>query len=328
MELSRKLNQEEDYFRDSIFGLNHSLTYNESLFMEDSQNFMFPTISPNHANLDQEAKETINNEYKENQVDQEILNFSQLDQKLRMKNEPIKQNSTCLFLESINKDLKNAQEQNDKPQKVLSEIDSDPSTEYLPHERQRRKLKKRRDVIFKSILRECRRFFLAQISNMPGFVIFKNERNGAYLYKSMKKFNQAILKRVGTFEDSFYLAALLYPQDLKKNFEEFVKESKCEDHELTKSSGRDTILKSIIDRIHNTLYKYSIDRLNFFTSKPSIAFLFCYYYAHGAGSSKDDPKLSKEYEQIRQKCMDTLNKKASLHILIVHSINIVTFKID
>mmetsp|Transcript_28439 Transcript_28439/g.25173 ORF Transcript_28439/g.25173 Transcript_28439/m.25173 type:complete len:120 (+) Transcript_28439:1040-1399(+) len=119
----------------------------------------------------------------------------------------------------------------------------------------------------------------------------------------MKKFNQEGLKKEGSFEENFYLACLLYPQDLTKNLDSFLSEKKF-------SNMKDSKLEysNIVNKIHNTLYKYSYDKLTFFTSKPEIAFLFCYYYEKGAGSDKESSKFAEEFEIIRQKCMSSLNK--------------------
>lgn len=119
----------------------------------------------------------------------------------------------------------------------------------------------------------------------------------------MKKFNQEGLKREGTFYQNFYLAALLYPQDLKRNMANFLEEHHWDDME-------EAIRKhlAIVDKIHDTLYKYSYDKLAFFTSRKEVAFLFCYYYEKGAGSDKEKEKFKQEFELIRQKCMDSLNQ--------------------
>ena len=123
------------------------------------------------------------------------------------------------------------------------------------------------------------------------------------MYTCMKRYNQLGLSKQGTFEENFYLACLVYPQDLTRNIDSFLQEKGVENQEST----RKYYIKCA-QQIHDTLYKYSHDKLDFFASKPELAFLFCYYYERGAGADKEDPKFVEEYEFIRHKCMETLNR--------------------
>mmetsp|Transcript_23788 Transcript_23788/g.26412 ORF Transcript_23788/g.26412 Transcript_23788/m.26412 type:complete len:110 (-) Transcript_23788:104-433(-) len=109
----------------------------------------------------------------------------------------------------------------------------------------------------------------------------------------MEKFNKDYLNLSGTYEENFYLACLLYPQDLNRNMDLFLK--------FKKDKNMKNAWKEIATQIHDTLYKYSHDKLDYFVSKKEIAFLFCYFYEKGAGIDKDDPKFSEEFEFIRGK---------------------------
>jgi hypothetical protein len=120
----------------------------------------------------------------------------------------------------------------------------------------------------------------------------------------MKRFNIEVLGKQGTFDENFYLACLLYPQDLSRNIDAFVKENETHNFKLTLKE-----YKSIAQRIHDTLYKYSQDKLEFFVSRTELSFLFCYFYENGAGAEKEDPKYAEEFEFIRNKCMDMLNRR-------------------
>lgn len=121
----------------------------------------------------------------------------------------------------------------------------------------------------------------------------------------MNRFNTEYLKLNGSFNENFYLACLLYPQDLIRNLDSFLKKKEGSYSEADKK-----VYKNIAQKIHDTLYKYSHDKLDFFVAKPQLAFLFCYFYEKGAGAEKEDPKYSEEYEFIRNKCMDSLNRES------------------
>jgi hypothetical protein len=164
------------------------------------------------------------------------------------------------------------------------------------------KRRKRRDVIIKKILRNCRRFFQNLVSEHTEFTSTKKLRQNDNFYVSMEKFNIEVLLKQGTFDENFYLACLLYPQDLSKNIDSFISKLCPTDSDDAKSRYR-----AIIHQIHETLYKYTHDRLNFFLSKPEIASLYCYFYTEGAGEDKNDSKFSKEFEFIYAKCCETLD---------------------
>jgi len=179
--------------------------------------------------------------------------------------------------------------------------DSEMKSEYTPCS-SGKKRKRRRDVIFKTILRECRRFFQIQLSNLTGFITSKKPRNDNYMYSCMQRFNIEALGKQGTFEENFYLACLLYPQDLIRNIDNFI-DKKVSNNE----SARDRYVE-IAQRIHDTLYRYSHEKLDFFVSRLELSFLFCYFYEKGVTVEREDPKYSEEYEFIRFKCMDSLNR--------------------
>jgi hypothetical protein len=116
----------------------------------------------------------------------------------------------------------------------------------------------------------------------------------------MEKFNTQFLDKQGTFEENFYLSCLLYPQDLARNVDIFIAKKEIP----TKENHR--FYKDIVGKIHNTLYKYSHDKLDYFVSIPEISTLFIYFYNNGAESIKSDPKLVEELEFIKQKCESQL----------------------
>lgn len=158
-----------------------------------------------------------------------------------------------------------------------------------------KKKRRRRDVVFKKILRECRRFFQSHLNELTGFVASKKTRSDDHFYTCMEKFNQEFLDLEGTFEHNFYLACLLYPQDLSRNVNIFI----AKREEPSKENQK--YYKSIVARIHDTLYKYSHEKLDYFVSIPELSFLFMYFYENGAASIRADPKLMEECEYIKSK---------------------------
>lgn len=172
-----------------------------------------------------------------------------------------------------------------------------------------KKKRRRRDVVFKRILRECRRFFQTHLSELTGFVASKKPRTDDHFYQCMEKFNIEYLDLAGTFEQNFYLACLLYPQDLARNINIFI----AKKEEPTKESQK--FYKSIVAKIHDTLYKYSHEKLEYFVSIEELSNLFMYFYEHGAGQIRADPKLIEECEHIKSKCEEARTQPAESPML-------------
>lgn len=142
-----------------------------------------------------------------------------------------------------------------------------------------KKKKCRHDVVYKTILRECRRFYQTKVNELTGFVTSKKIRTDDSMYNKIEHFNQEFLRLNGTFEENFYLAALLYPQDLIRNIGIFLNKSseKLNGSNSATNNADSSLAKKytkIVNRIHDTLYKYSHDKLDYFVSIPQLSFLF------------------------------------------------------
>ena len=132
-----------------------------------------------------------------------------------------------------------------------------------------KKKKIRHDVIYKTILRECRRFYQEKLNHITGFITSKKVRKDDHMYKCFEKFNQSYLNLDGTFEENFYLAALVYPQDLIRNANMFLERRS----DKTSDASKKKYVASV-NRIHDTLYKYSHEKLDYFSSIPELSLLF------------------------------------------------------
>jgi hypothetical protein len=133
----------------------------------------------------------------------------------------------------------------------------------------KKKKKIRHDVIYKTILRECRRFYQEKLNHATGFITSKKVRKDEGMYASFETFNKQFLSLNGNFEENFYLAALVYPQDLNRNITMFLDKKYENVTEAIKKK-----YTTSVNRIHDTLYKYSHDKLDFFASIPQLSFLF------------------------------------------------------
>lgn len=99
----------------------------------------------------------------------------------------------------------------------------------------------------------------------------------------MERFNIEYLGNDGSFNKNFYLAWLLYPQDLARNVDLFIEQNEI----VTKESHKR--YKDIVTKIHETLYKYSHEKLDYFVAIPEISDLFMHFYEHGAFENTINP---------------------------------------
>jgi hypothetical protein len=107
----------------------------------------------------------------------------------------------------VAEELKEEEEEVLKPLKKSETTTKKPTKKgRKPVKGKRKKRKRRRDVIFKTILRECRRYFQIQLTDLTGFISSKKPRTDEYMYKCMEKFNKQTLGMTGTFEENFYLS--------------------------------------------------------------------------------------------------------------------------
>ena len=94
----------------------------------------------------------------------------------------VKENSICKLLEQIKEEANIGKSTHYISENEASkEIQKYPS-EYVPYSTANPKLKRRRDVIFKAILRECRRFLQIKVKILTGFTTSKRERTDNHLY--------------------------------------------------------------------------------------------------------------------------------------------------
>ena len=134
--------------------------------------------------------------------------------------------------------------------------------------------RKRKDVALKTALRRCRRFLQQRMQALTGFVCSKKPKSNDPLFSAVLKYYQEFERTPEEMMLMFYLAALLHPQDTKRNISKFVAHM---NQSPTMTVTNDYLLK-LVNKVHDVLYKYSHEKLEYFCSIPALAFLFNHYY--------------------------------------------------
>jgi hypothetical protein len=179
--------------------------------------------------------------------------------------------------------------------KTFEESDSNKKPQSLPFALS----KKRKDVLLKTVLRKCRKFLQQSINQHTGFVCSKKAKSDDPLYECLQKFSSDTKEFEPTHQSMdilFYLGALLYPQDTKRNVMKF-------GGGLSKKQRLD-----LIQKVHDVLYKYSHEKLDYFCNVPALAFLFKHYYENVANGDKDDAEYFEAMRHVIGECNKTLKK--------------------
>ena len=127
-------------------------------------------------------------------------------------------------------------------------------------------LSQRRDVIFKTIIRDMRKYYIQDFNETTGFVKRKRyKRKDFYLtcideYIEADHIKQLSMKNTRCIKDfNIYLGALIYPKEFQN-----ILQKKPQ--------------KKIAEEIYNALYKFSLGKMKNVLIKDSIQNLFLYYY--------------------------------------------------
>ena len=130
-------------------------------------------------------------------------------------------------------------------------------------------LARRRDVLFKTIIRDVRKYFIAEFNDSTSYIKKKRYKPSPFYLEKVAEFIANTLQPLTVDQQPLrfqrrlplFLAALLYPKDLLKS--------------LSVSSPE----KPIADEVHSTLYNFSLEKLQALLTHPEMAFLFRVYYS-------------------------------------------------
>ena len=153
--------------------------------------------------------------------------------------------------------------------------------------------KKRKDVILKTVLRKARKFFQVELTKLTGFICSKKEKKDDPLVPSLQRLVAELPTAHPKMELLFFLGCLVYPQDTKRNVEKFVPSQDPSSHHTSN-------YLTLIQKIHDILYKYSHEKLESFCKVPALAHLFVHYYE--TSSDKTDDNYSEGYDYVYDQC--------------------------
>ena len=176
-----------------------------------------------------------------------------------------------------------------------SETEEESATSKSGNALMKRGSRKRKDVVLKTALRKCRKYLQQRLVSLTGFVCSKKVKENDPLLPALDKLLEEMPQAPEKLKILFFMAALLYPTDAKRNVDKFISSPK----------EKASTLK-LIQNVHDVLYKYSHEKLKYFCSVPELAFLFEHYYHHGDAQEDTDPGFQQALKVIHADCKKTL----------------------
>ena len=165
---------------------------------------------------------------------------------------------------------------------------------------------KRRDVILKTLLRKCRKYYQKLFNTHTKFLKNKKKELSCYYKNWIEKFIQDCISIDTTLNISFHMGALLYPQEMIRWVDKFVYPNGI------KASSRKKLMKKKIstykdqvDILHDILYKFSKEKLEKFISIPELAVIFLHFIEH-AGEWNTSDIETKIWKELVSKCKRTM----------------------
>jgi hypothetical protein len=173
---------------------------------------------------------------------------------------------------------------------------------YKTPRKQKFEYNKRKDVILKTILRKCRRVMQDEFNDMTDY--FENRKmQGHQFYKEcVMKFFGSIEVKPQQLDLVFYLAAILYPQEMSRGVDCFFESDKKERVKQRK------FYRAKIQKVHDVLYRYSHERMDYFVKVPELSYIFCLFYKKEQEDSTEDRYFMNGATEIFKRCKSTLKQ--------------------
>lgn len=178
--------------------------------------------------------------------------------------------------------------------------EDDPDFYYKAPRKQKFEYNKRKDVILKTILRKCRRTLQDKFNDLTGYFPKKKTHGSQFLKDCIIQFHDSLETKPEQLDLVFYLGAMLYPQEMGRGVDCFFEADKKERVKFRK------VYRAKIQKVHDVLYRYSHEKMDYFTSVPELCFLYTLFYKEEIKKSDEDVFYMNGATEIFQRCFQTL----------------------
>lgn len=199
---------------------------------------------------------------------------------------------------SENKEAKS--DENFVPEAEDCTPEDDPDFYYKSPRKQKFEYNKRKDVILKTILRKCRRTLQDEFNNLTGYFPKRKIHGHQFLKDSILKYHDSFSNKPEQLDLIFYLGAVLYPQEMSRGVDCFFESDKNERVKFRK------IYRAKIQKVHDVLYRYSHEKMDYFVTVPELAYLYSVFYQAESKKSGEDIFYMNGATEIFIRCQETL----------------------
>lgn len=177
----------------------------------------------------------------------------------------------------------------------------DPDYKYTETKKANFEYNRRKDVILKTILRKWRRVLQNDFNDVTQYFPNRKHKSGQFLKDCVMKYYNHLPNKPEQLDLVFFLGSMLYPQEMIRGVDFFFEWSKEDKVKQRK------IVRSKIQKVHDVLYRYCHEKMNYFVSVPELSYLYVMFYKKEISNSK---MLDKDYfegvTEIYKKCQLTL----------------------
>ena len=163
--------------------------------------------------------------------------------------------------------------------------------------RSRKLFSRRKDVIIKTLLRKCRKFFIKDFNSKTGYMKQKRRLTNKIYSSLIKEYLNSVLNINCDDDTTAFLGAFLYQQDLEDNLDLF-----CSPN-LPPAAIKDKTAK-----IYEILYKYSHQKFRVFSKTSEFLPIFLHFYNHGSAALTKDSEYAAGLEIIKDQLHSSLQE--------------------
>lgn len=185
--------------------------------------------------------------------------------------------------------------------------DEDPEYDYKVPRKHKFEYNKRKDVILKTILRKCRRILQDEFNNLTDYFQNRKLQGHQFLKECVLKYFNFLNDKPEQLDLVFYIGAMLYPQEMSRGVDCFFD---CDKKERVKQRK---IYRAKIQKVHDVLYRYSHEKMDYFVKVPELSYLYVVFYKKESLNDIEDHSYINGAQEIFERCKKTLE---SANILI------------
>ena len=179
--------------------------------------------------------------------------------------------------------------------------EKDPDFYYKIPRKTKFEYNKRKDVILKTILRKCRRVLQEDFNKLTGYFANRKMQGHQFLKDCIQKYHDSLPNKPSHLDLLFYLGAILYPQEMGRGVDCFVD---CAKEDRVRQRK---FLRAKIQKVHDVLYRYSHEKMDYFVNVPELSYLFIIFYKKQLENNDEDQYYMNGATEIFDKCKATLS---------------------